>query len=156
MEIRKLINRELISCPKDTTIYEVSQLMAEYDIGGVVVIHENKEPIGFITDRDIVVRLLAKNGDPNNVVEDIMTRRCITIKEWAKCDEALRVMGYAQVRRVIVVNDDNQAIGVVSLRDLSLYNKTNNRVKQTLKNISRESTQKNRIQDAIRVDDYPL
>lgn len=156
MEIRKLINRALISCSKDTTIYDVSKLMAEHDIGGVVVLNENKEPLGFITDRDIVVRLLAKNGDPNTIVSDIMTHKCITIKEWAQCDEALRLMGFAQVRRVIVVNDYNQAIGVVSLRDLSLYNKTNNKVKQTLKNISRESTQKTRMQDALRVDDYPL
>lgn len=156
MEIQKLIKRNLISCSPNTTISEVATLMKEFDIGGVVIVNEHQQPLGFITDRDIVIRVISEGLSLDTKVEDVMTRRCIRIKYYGTYKEAMETMGKCQVRRIIVVDDNDVALGVVSLRDLVLYNKTYPRINITLKNISRDSTQKTKVQEALRVDDYPL
>jgi len=154
MVIGDLIKRDLISCSPDTKVRDVAKLMKKYDIGGVVIVNEHNQPLGFVTDRDIVVRLISEDGSLDTKVEDIMTRRCIRIKYYADCGEAMRTMGACQVRRIMVVDDEDKVLGVVSLRDLVLYNNTYPRVNITLKNISRDSTQKTKVQESLRVDDY--
>src|SRR5436305_13002750 len=96
---------------------EVARIMAREDTGVVPVV-DGKKVIGMITDRDIVVRLVAEGKDPSNAkVNEAMTKNVRSIKEDSTINDALQVMSNAQIRRVPVVNNNNEIIGIVSMKD---------------------------------------
>jgi CBS domain-containing protein len=99
------------------TVQEAAKLMAEHDIGNVLVV-ENGEVKGIVTDRDIVVRLLAKGEGPDASVREAATTQLETIAPDTSIDDAIQKMEQANVRRLPVV-EDGKPVGVVSLGDLA-------------------------------------
>src|SRR5881409_25157 len=100
------------------TIRDVARIMAKQDTGVVPVV-DGKKVIGIITDRDIVLRLVAEGKDPSNArVNDAMTKNVRAVKEDSSVNEVLDVMSRSQVRRVPVVNDRNEIVGIVSMGDV--------------------------------------
>jgi len=78
-------------------------------------------PVGIITDRDIVVRVIAKNEDPKDVrVGQVMTPDVLTVAETAVLEDALRLMENRQVRRMLVVDDAGRCRGILSQGDVAL------------------------------------
>jgi len=82
---------------------------------------EGDELRGMVTDRDIVIRAVAKGKDPRGMpVREISSREIITVKPDENLSEALQMMAAYQVRRLPVVDDDNRLVGVVSQADIAL------------------------------------
>jgi len=101
------------------TVRDAARIMAREDTGVVPVI-DGKTVIGMITDRDIVVRLIAEGKDAATAhVDQAMTKNVRTVREDAGIDEVLAVMRNSQVRRVPVVNASNELIGIVSMADVA-------------------------------------
>jgi signal-transduction protein with cAMP-binding, CBS, and nucleotidyltransferase domain len=115
-----LNNVDLVTCQPDTKIIEVAQLMADKDVGAVVVLDEESDkPRGILTDRDIVVRCIAKNLDLNDTtVENVLTESLATVHETDGIFDCIQKMKAAGVRRIPVINDHGKAVGIVSLGDL--------------------------------------
>jgi len=101
------------------TIVDAARTMNEADIGDVVVV-DNGDVQGIVTDRDIVVRAIAEGRDPQSTsVSDVCTTGIDTIEPSASVDDALRKMREADIRRLPVVQD-GRPVGIVSLGDLAV------------------------------------
>ena len=117
------------------SIRDVARIMAERDTGVVPVV-DGKKIIGLITDRDIVIRLVAAGKDLGNVrVTEAMTKNVRSVKEDTPVNEVLALMGKAEIRRVTVVNRNDEIVGIVSIGDLAKTDQ-DGKIGQTLEVIS--------------------
>ena len=118
MKVSDVMTRDVcIANPKDS-MCDVAKTMAKNDIGFLPV-GEGDRLVGTITDRDMVVRGLAK-GQTDCKVSDVMTRDVKYCFDDQEIEEVVQNMGDVQVRRLPVVNRDKRLVGVVSLADAAL------------------------------------
>ncbi len=118
------------------SISDVARIMKEQDTGVVPVV-DGKRIIGLITDRDIVVRGIAEGRDVSSVkVNEIMTKSVRSVKEDTPLTEVLDLMGSAEIRRLPVVNGNNELVGIVSLGDIATNSSQDGRVGKAVENIS--------------------
>ena len=102
------------------TVRDAAALMRESDIGDVVVL-ENDRLCGILTDRDIVVRVLADGGDPELVtVGDVCSRDLTVLPATARVEEAVTLIREKAIRRLPVVDDEGEVLGIVSIGDLAI------------------------------------
>src|SRR6266542_4235671 len=90
-----------------------------------------------VCSSDLVVRLVAEGKDPSNArVNEAMTKQVRSVKEDSTVDEALELMSNAQIRRVPVVNTNNEIVGIVSIGDIAHDTKETGKVGKTVEKIS--------------------
>ena len=141
MKVSEVMTARVISIQKECSILDVMKLMKDKNVG-FVVIEEDKEAIGVITDRDIVLSL-SKEISHHTSISKIMKKYVISINEKIDISEASDIMGYMQVRRLVVVNDLNKIVGVLSLSDLARCTLTEEMALETLIEISYDYPTKN-------------
>jgi CBS domain-containing protein len=124
MTIGTICNREVITVQRDATVLHAAMLMRQYHVGDVVVIENRKSktvPVGIVTDRDIVVELVATELDCNVItVGDIAISKLTVIKDSAGVFEAIQLMADKGIRRLPVVDDGGGLVGIITLDDLLL------------------------------------
>jgi CBS domain-containing protein len=104
----------------ETPISEVAQLMESEDIGSLPVL-EGDQLAGMITDRDIVLRAVAKGKDPRGMpVREVASRELVTVYADDDLSNALKKMASQQVRRLPVVDEENRLVGVLAQADVAL------------------------------------
>jgi CBS domain-containing protein len=96
-----------------------AQVMRKSDIGDVIVL-EGKRIVGILTDRDIVVRALAEGLDPATPVSEICSRELTTIRPTDSVGSVVRVMRDKAIRRLPVVEESGEVVGIVSLGDVAV------------------------------------
>ena len=134
--VRDIMTPDPACVTERDTIREVARIMAHEDTGIVPVV-DGKKIIGMITDRDIVVRLVAEGKDPTNAhVKEAMTRSVRSVKENDTVKDVLDVMSGSQVRRVPVINDRNEIVGIVSMGDVATNTNQDGKVGKTVEDIS--------------------
>ncbi|HET9236604.1 MAG TPA: CBS domain-containing protein [Oligoflexus sp.] len=101
-----------------TTIREAAKQMRDLDTG-ILPVCDEQAVIGLVTDRDIVVRALADGKDADSAVTTAMTGAIVCMYEDDDVEEAAQVMEEKQIRRLIVLNRNQELAGIVSLADLS-------------------------------------
>jgi CBS domain-containing protein len=116
LRLKELVRRKPITISGEATIHDVVKIMAEQNIGFLVVV-ESGRMVGVLSEKD-VVRSLAERGNLSVKVSDICKRDIITLQEDATLEEAAEKMGKHGIRHVVVVNKSGELIGVVSVRDL--------------------------------------
>jgi signal-transduction protein with cAMP-binding, CBS, and nucleotidyltransferase domain len=98
---------------------EVASLMINKKVGSVIVIDKNTEPLGIITERDIVKHIYLKNIAASRIkVEEIMSAPLITIMSYDSIDTASRVMTKNKIKRLAVLEEDNRIVGLLSVTDI--------------------------------------
>lgn len=117
--VGEIVSRHVVSVKPSMTVREASAIMREHRIGSVLVMDESENLLGILTERDIVYRVVAEGKDPETLVEEVMTRDIITVREDATLAEAARMMLGFGVRHLPVVDRSGRVIGVISLRDLA-------------------------------------
>ncbi len=122
MSIGEFCNREVIVTGSGTGIEEAARLMRQQHVGDLIVV-ESKDvgnvPVGIVTDRDLVIEVLAQGVDPSTVtIDDIMSRDPFVMEENADLWEALDRMRSKGVRRLPVVDGRGALIGILTLDDL--------------------------------------
>ena len=115
--VRDLLKGDTVTVEASATVQDAAKLMDENDIGNVLVV-ENNEVQGIVTDRDIVVRVLAKGDGADASVREAATTDLETLEPDASIDEAIQKMEQGNVRRLPVV-EDGKPVGVISLGDLA-------------------------------------
>jgi CBS domain-containing protein len=115
--IRDLLTGDPVTVEASATIEDAAKLMDQKDIGNVLVV-ENGEVQGIVTDRDIVVRVIAKGDGPDAGVREAATTDLETLEPDASIEDAIQKMEQANVRRLPVV-EDGKPVGIVSLGDLA-------------------------------------
>ncbi|SAL84649.1 CBS domain-containing protein [Caballeronia choica] len=122
MNAGKICTLDVIVCGTDASALDAARLMRANHVGDLVVIDKangNRRPVGMVTDRDIVVSVVAKEVDAAGLlVTDIMSSPAITAFEWEDGWRLLRRMRLHGVRRMPVVDDADALIGIVTLDDL--------------------------------------
>ena len=127
-------NPECVS-EKDS-LRDVARIMKDQDTGVVPVV-DGRKIVGLITDRDIVVRGLAEGKDlATTRVNELMTRSIRSVREDSTVSEALNLMGNAEIRRVPVVNGNNELVGIVSLGDIASQTNQDGKVGKAVEEIS--------------------
>jgi CBS domain-containing protein len=117
LRLNELVRRKPITISGEATIHDVVKIMAEQNIGFLLVVVENGRMVGVLSERD-VVRSLAERGNLSVKVSDICKRDIITLQEDATLEEAAEKMGKHGIRHIVVVNKSGELVGVVSVRDL--------------------------------------
>lgn len=122
MPLGEFCTREVVTASVDTSVYEAAQLMRHHHVGTVVVV-QNRDgrelPVGIITDRDIVLEIVAPGLDPEVLtIGDIMSADLMTVKESVGLFEAIQQMRTMAVRRLPIVSDSGDLVGIVTLDDL--------------------------------------
>ena len=108
------------SAAPDTPLSQVAELMESQDVGAIPIL-DGDRLVGMITDRDIVVRAVAKDKDPREMPSrEIWSGELITVKPDQDLSDALHLMARHQVRRLPVVDNENRLVGVVSQADIAL------------------------------------
>jgi CBS domain-containing protein len=122
MTVGKFCNREVIVARKDSSIIDVAKLMRKHHVGDIVIIDDNGDhpkPIGIITDRDIVMELIACDVPIDDVlVGDVMSFELITAEEQDSIWDVMNLMRSKGIRRIPVVNKNGNLSGILTVDDL--------------------------------------
>ena len=123
MTIDEIMTTDPEFCTPDDSLIEAARLMAEHDFGIVPIVEsvETRKAIGCITDRDIVVRVVAEGKDPNTVtsLREVMTPELCTCSPNDDVDDVRHLMEQRQLRRILVTDEHGSLVGVVSTADLA-------------------------------------
>lgn len=141
MSVKDLMTTNPQCASKNTSLQEIAQYMVDCDCGMIPIVEQNGKTnvIGTVTDRDIAIRAVAKGSNPLEMsASDVMSSNPVCINQSADDDEAEQLMGQHQIRRLIVVDDDNNVVGVIAQADLAL-NESERETGQVVQQIS-EST----------------
>jgi CBS domain-containing protein len=118
MVVKDIMSSPVVTLSEDETSNKVATLMDENDLGCVIITNKVGKPIGIITERDLVTRVLGKNLMPDAVnAKEIMTSPLVTIQPDATISEAARRMSRLDIRRLGVVYKGN-LVGVISSKDI--------------------------------------
>ncbi len=122
MPIGEICNREVVIMRRNDSVKEAAKIMRQQHVGDVLVVDERdsmKVPVGIVTDRDLVVEIMASDVQrPTISVGDIMSPELATIRESAGVFEAIQYMRSKGVRRLPVVSDSGALVGILALDDL--------------------------------------
>ena len=122
MQVKEVMTANPACCTPDTPLPEVAKLMVDNDCGEIPVVEnkESKNPAGVVTDRDIVVRTVAKNKNPLELTAaDCMTKPIVSVTPDTSVEDCCRIMQEKQIRRVPVVDANGSLCGIVALADLA-------------------------------------
>ena len=118
MVVKDIMSSPVVTLDEDSTSNKVATLMDENALGCVIITNKAGKPVGIITERDLVVRVLAKNLVPDAMkAKEIMTSPLVTIQPEATISEAARRMSGMDIRRLGVIYKGN-LVGVISSRDI--------------------------------------
>jgi CBS domain-containing protein len=119
---REIMTKNPVCCLPTDSIKNAAAMMKEGDFGALPVV-ESKESgkiLGIITDRDIIVKVIADGKDPESTpVESVMSGKVFTVREDSEVSEALAVMADRQIRRVPVVDADDRIVGMIAQADIA-------------------------------------
>lgn len=118
MKVSDVMTREVQTVRPDQTAREAATFMLRADAGAIPVT-EGDRLVGMITDRDIAVRGIAEGHGPDTPVRELMTNDVVAAREEDDVEDAAVRMSQAQVRRLLVIDDQQRLCGIVSLGDLS-------------------------------------
>jgi len=119
-QIKDVMTPDPACLDASSSVMDAARLMRDNDIGDVIVL-ENERLCGIVTDRDIVVRVLSESSDPMDVtVGDICSRELTTIIPTAPIEEAVRLIRQKAIRRLPVVDEDGDVVGIVTIGDLAV------------------------------------
>ena len=122
MPAGELSVREVVTAARETSVLDAAKLMRREHVGDIVVadiVDGRYIPVGMVTDRDMVLEVIALDLNPADLsLEDIMTENPTTINEREGVFQSIRLMRAAGVRRAPVVDDEGGLTGIVSVDDL--------------------------------------
>ena len=122
MPVGEICNRDVIIVRREDTILSAARLMRQHHVGDVVVVDERsgiRLPVGIITDRDLVVEIMATELDQKVITAgDLITGELVTVKDSLGVYEAVQYMRAKAVRRLPVVDDQAALVGIITLDDL--------------------------------------
>jgi CBS domain-containing protein len=138
MKIEDVMSTSLEVVAPDTSIQEAADRMRALDVGALPVCEAGQRLIGMVTDRDIVIRAVARGEEPGKTkTSDVMTRDLVWCYDDDSLEEVTRKMRERQVRRIPVLNRSKKLVGVVSLGDLATSSGDTTMTSRTLEHISR-------------------
>ena len=123
MKISECMSKDVCFVKPDCNVYDAARIMNENHIGCIPICNDEKNVVGVLTDRDIVLRSVACDKNAKNTpVSDIMTTNVYTCKSEQDIEYAQSIMEQNQIRRIPIVDNTNKMVGILSTGDLAHYN----------------------------------
>jgi CBS domain-containing protein len=117
---RDVMTQDPACCSAGTTLDQVAKMMVENNCGEIPIVDRANHPIGVVTDRDIVCRVVAEGRNPTGQTADsCMTRPVVTVPSDEPLDEVISTMEDHQIRRVPVVDADGCCTGIIAQADIA-------------------------------------
>lgn len=136
MQVKEIMTCDVEMVNSDAKVTDAAQKMKQLEVGALPI-WENEELIGILTDRDIVVRAIAQGKDPiTTSVSEIMTPEVFYCLESDDLYEAAKIMEEESIHRLMVLNDNGEPVGFVSLADFSVKCHDEHLVSEVLERIS--------------------
>lgn len=140
MQAREIMSKDPRTVTPDLSVREAARLMKDEDVGVLPVVEAqggDKRLVGMVTDRDIAIRVVAegRSGDDARV-RDIMSGNPRTVRENDNVNDVLELMGREQVRRIPVVNERGNVVGIIAQADLTREARDESKVENTIEQIS--------------------
>ncbi|MEM2856432.1 MAG: CBS domain-containing protein [Candidatus Nitrosocaldaceae archaeon] len=115
--VNELMSKDVVTINEDSTAYDVAKIMDEKNIGTIVIV-KNEEPIGIVTERDLVKRICSKDLKSSSVkVKDIMSSPLITVQPNTPIGLAASLMVEHNIRRLPVIKN-NKLVGIITSRNI--------------------------------------
>jgi CBS domain-containing protein len=115
-----LMTANPVVCKENDTIFQAVEIMQRQNTGVVPIVEQNQACCGIITDRDICLQVVIDNLDPKSTpISQIMTRDLLTCKPDEPLENILHQMERKQVKRMLVVDDNNRIAGIISEADIA-------------------------------------
>ncbi len=121
LRVGDIMTKKVITISYQSSVMDAAKLMKQHDIGSIIIVEDNhgKKAKGILTERDIVHKVIAKGDDPSKtMVEKIMSKPLRVIKPTTSLEEAAKAMKKNRVKRLPVVNDSNELVGILSEGDI--------------------------------------
>ncbi len=118
LQVRNVMSPSPVTVGPDATVRDAARLLAEGDVGALPVVNGGTL-VGIVTDRDLVVRVLAGNLDLSAPIGEIATGDVCSVAPDASLQEAAQLLGQAQVRRLPVVDADGALVGIIAQADIA-------------------------------------
>ena len=135
LRVSEIMTKNVRVATREMSLSEVAVMMRDGDMGAVPVV-DNGKLIGIVTDRDIVVRMIADGKDASTSITEAMTTELFTVTPDDFVFEAVRLMGDKQVRRIPVVGANGQLAGIIAMADVALEMEDEREIAETLEEIS--------------------
>ncbi len=118
LPVKEIMTREVCTVSKNDSVHTLAKKMLEFGVGSAVVI-ENGKPIGIVTEKDLIAKVVAKNKLPSELrVSEIMSEPLITITPLTSLKEAARLMIKRGIRRLPVVDNSGTLVGIITDNDI--------------------------------------
>jgi CBS domain-containing protein len=119
MPIMEYCTKHVITGSGNLTVFEATKQMRDKNVGSIVVLDLERKPIGMVTDRDIVLKVVALGKDPRStLLQDIMSQHAALLRQDQGVFEATKIMSEKGIRRVPVVDAEGRLAGIICLDDL--------------------------------------
>lgn len=138
-----VMTRDLVTASPNDTVVEVAQLMKKEDIGPVLIVEneETKTLVGIVTDRDLVMKVIAEGQDAKATrVGDVMSKKLVTCRPGDDIETAMQAMAQYQLRRIPVVEENMQLVGIISQADVATRVDAPEQTGEVVKEISQDGT----------------
>ena len=141
---RDVMTPDPACCTPNMTLDQVARLMVQNDCGEIPVIDRNDRPVGVVTDRDSVCRVVAEGKNPMaHTVESYMTQPVVTVTANTPIQEVVSTMEKHQIRRVPVVDESGCCTGIISQADIA-WTEQPREVAELVREVSRDTTTSSR------------
>lgn len=150
MNVGEICERDTVTIRPQEDIFAAAKLMRDRHVGYLIVVEPavtdgTWRPVGVLTDRDIVITVVAREANPRALrVEDVMTRKPVTAAADLTLDAALRDMRRVGVRRMPVVGEQGALVGVIAIDDVLA------RLTDQLQNVAGSIRAEQRVERALR------
>jgi len=141
MKVSEIMTTNPACCTPDTNLQEVAKMMLDNDCGAIPVCEDgnHKRPIGVVTDRDITIRTVANGDNPLNMTaKTVMTKNVFTVTTETSVEDCLNLMEENQVRRIPVVDENGECVGMVAQADVAT-NTSDRKTAEVVEKISKAS-----------------
>ena len=137
-----VMTKDVVTGTPENTIVEVARLMKTEDIGPVLIVdnEQSKTLVGIVTDRDIVVKVIADGQDVDTTrVGDVMSKKLVTCRADDDVDIAMKAMAQFQLRRIPVVGENMKLLGIISQADVATRVDAPEKTGEIVKEISEQT-----------------
>lgn len=140
MKAQDIMTKNPSCVTPETSLRDAARIMKEQDVGLVPVVERkgSKRVVGLITDRDMAIRVVAEGREVEGcVVRDVMSRDVMTLRADTVVDEVMRVMGEEQVRRIPIVDERDELVGIVAQADVVRHANDDSMAERAVEKISK-------------------
>lgn len=119
MQCREVMSRVPSFLRTEQSVAEAAEMMREQDVGFLPICDPQSKVLGALTDRDIVLRIVAARRSLDTAVRDVMSPECVTCRQDDELDKAEELMEKHQVSRVMCVDNDGTLVGILGMADVA-------------------------------------